>query len=114
LNSVQGNIRREPQVHIHTTTENAQDHDPSRTNNWPVLMTFLAGDIMAADITSKVEDSNPVTSWWCSGFGPNQTWLEAFVGAVGTSVNLQVQRVTFEGGPGQIDGYTNYNNGVMF
>lgn len=92
--------------------ENVQDHDPSRTNKWPVLMTFVAGDVTVQDVSFKVEDPNPIVTWCYGGLGCGQTWMEAFVGAVGTSVNLTVQRVSFEGGPGQLDDYTNYNNGV--
>jgi hypothetical protein len=99
---------------VTVSDENVQDQPPSRTNKYPVLITFLAGNITVADMTFKVSAYNPTTPWCYGGTGCGQTWLEAPVGVVGSSANLLVERVGFEGGSGQIDGFTNYNNGALF
>jgi len=78
-------------------------------------MTFLAGDITVSDIGFNVTAYNPTTPWWYGGAGPNQTWMEGFVGVVSsTTANLLIQRVSFEGAPGSIYGETNVNNGPLY
>jgi len=95
--------------------ENLEDNPPSRTNKYPILMTFLAGDITVSDIGFKVTAYNPTTPWWYGGLGPNQTWMEGFVGVVSsTTANLLIQRVEFEGAPGPPYGETNVNNGPLY
>lgn len=95
--------------------ENVADHPPSRTNKYPILMTFLAGDITVSDISFKVTAYNATTPWWYGGAGPNQTWMEAFVGVVSlTTANLLIQRVAFEGAPGTGDNMWNLNNGPLY
>ena len=101
---------------VTVSDQDVQNNPPSRTNKWPVLLTFTGGDITVSDLTFKVSAYNPTTPWCYGGAGCGQTWLEAPVGVVGygSSANLLVERVGFEGDRGQIDAFTNYNNGVLF
>lgn len=86
---------------------------PGRSNKYPMLMIFTAGDIVVSDMTFKVTDVNPATPWCYASLGCGQTWLKGLVGAIGVSANLTVERVAFEGAPGTIDG-RNYDNGTFF
>ncbi len=87
---------------------------PSRTNKYPFLLIFMAGDITVSDMSFEVIDSEPVSPW-CYYDQCGQTYLFGFVGVIGTSANLLVERVGFEGGPGTMaaSGH-NYNDGPFF
>jgi hypothetical protein len=88
---------------------------PSRSNKYPMLVIFMAGDITVSDMAFKVTDHDPVTSWCYSGLGCGQTWLYGILGVIGTSANLLVERVGFEGAPGPLlwSGH-NYDGGPFF
>jgi len=91
---------------VTVSNENVQNNPPSRTNKYPVLLLFTGGEITVSDLTFKVSAYNPTTPWCYGGAGCGQTWLEAPLGVIGSSASLLVQRVGFEGAPGQIDGFT--------
>jgi len=61
----------------------------------------MAGDIAVSDMTFEVTEHDPVTSWCYSGLGCGQTYLYGFLGVIGSSANLLVERVGFDGGPGR-------------
>jgi hypothetical protein len=61
-----------------------------------------------------VTEHNPVTPWCYSGLGCGQTYLYGFLGVIGSSANLLVERVGFDGGPGPLPTGRNYNNGPFF
>jgi parallel beta-helix repeat protein len=88
---------------------------PSRTNKYPVLLIFAAGDIKVSDMTFKVIDHDPVAASWCYENQYGQTWLFGLLGVIGTSANLLIERVGFDGGPGTLtsSGH-NYNAGPIF
>jgi parallel beta-helix repeat protein len=100
-------------LEVTVSTENVFDKPPSRTNKYPFLITFLAGDIAVSDFTVKVNDFNAATPWCYGSSGCGQTWLKGLVGVYGTTANLFVTRMGFEGGPGTNDG-RNYDNGPFF
>lgn len=97
---------------VTVSNQNVFNLPPSRTNKYPMLLIFVAGDITVSDMTFQVTDPNPATSW-CYRSRCNQTWLKGLMGVIGSSANLSVQRVGFEGGSGTLDGQ-NYDNGTFF
>lgn len=99
---------------VTVSDQNVQDIPPSRTNKYPVLLLFTGGDITVSDLTFKVTDPNPTTPWCYGGAGCGQTWLEAPVGVIGSAANLTVRQIACEGDTGQLDGFSNYNNCVLF
>jgi hypothetical protein len=89
-------------------------YPPSRTNKYPILLIFMAGDITVSDMSFVVTDYEPVPQW-CYYDECGQTWLYGVVGVIGTSANLLVERVGFEGGPGtMVASRHNYNDGPFF
>ena len=89
-------------------------YPPSRTNKYPVLLIFMAGDITVSDMSFVVTDYEPVPQW-CFYDECGQTWLYGVVGVIGTSADLLVERVGFEGGPGtMVASRHNYNDGPFF
>jgi hypothetical protein len=87
---------------------------PTRTNKYPYLIIFAAGDITVSDMTYEVTEHDPVTSW-CFYDQCGQTWLFGIVGVIGTSANLLVERVGFDGGPGTSPvALHNYDKGTFF
>ena len=89
-------------------------YPPSRTNKYPVLLIFMAGDITVSDMSFVVTDYEPVPQW-CYYDECGQTWLYGVVGVIGTSADLLVERVGFEGGPGtMVASRHNYNDGPFF
>lgn len=97
---------------VTVSNDNVFNLPPSRTNKYPMLLIFTGGDITVSDMTFKVTDADPATSW-CYGSRCDQTWLKGLMGVIGSSANLSVQRVGFEGGTGTLDGQ-NYDNGPFF
>ena len=87
---------------------------PSRTNRYPFLIIFMAGDIKVSDMTFEVTDYDPVSPWCYSGLGCGQTYLYGFLGVIGTSAKLVIERVGFQGGPGRLPTGRNYDNGPFF
>jgi len=87
---------------------------PSRTNKYPMLIIFMAGDITVSDMTFNVTEHDPVASW-CFYDQCGQTYLFGILGVIGTSANLLVERVRFEGAPGPLlwSGH-NYDDGPFF
>jgi hypothetical protein len=87
----------------------------SPTNKYPMLIIFMAGDITVSDMTFKVTEHDPVVPWCYEWSGCGQTHLYAILGVTGTSANLLVERVGFEGGPGPLEwsGH-NYDDALFF
>lgn len=102
---------------VTVSTQNVGDIPPSRTNKYPFLLIFLAGDITMSDMTFKVSDPNPATAWCYGDHNCGQTWLKGLAGVLGSTVNpanLLVERVGFEGGPGFSQTGRNFDNGTFF
>jgi hypothetical protein len=91
------------------------DHDPSAANPYPVLWTFINGDISISGIAFRATGENPVAPYAnIPGYpGPKAaTHLLALIWIAGQHADSSIDQCLFEGGKGtfpEIPGWPGFN-----
>ena len=89
---------------IPKVTYNKEDPYPTRAggaNPWPILLTFIGGEISISDISFKVPDATPTTGWleeW-AGEVDQRIHLWAVVFVTGEWAISSIERIEVEGVP---------------
>jgi hypothetical protein len=87
---------------------------PSGDNPWPVLLSFVNGDIAVRDLAIQIVGAEPTTGWNVPGFFPIKAMSSAIL-VVGSRADLRVSRIALssELAPNDLNYGFNVYNGIL-